>query len=224
MYERPHYSVDSAAALSLVASNPIALLVTSNDGHVAGAHVPVLFYRGPQGQTAEGIMADAAPLEGSLLVGHMNINNPQWRSMRRGDRALIVFQGPHGYVSPAIYGVTPSAPTWDFTAVHLTGTLSPSAEYEDVVTIVTETARRLELAFGQGWQHDASAEYIARIARGVGAFQMRVDSVETMFKLSQEQSPVLRERVAKHFGNSESVTHRALAHLIRIHSNRRNRT
>lgn len=219
MYERPEYStVGTAALLKLLAASPLALVVTTSEKGPVGTHAPVLFRRGPDGADEEAVAAGTAPLVGSVLIGHMNVKNPQWKAMRDGARALAVFQGPHGYVSPTVYGVTPAAPTWDFTAVHVMGTLRPIANRDKVFDVVSYTARRLEATFGQGWKQEASIDYFRRIACGVGAFEIQIDSVETMFKLSQEQSSAQRRRVVEHFTSSTSVMHQELAELMREHS------
>lgn len=216
MFERPEYR-DSrgSVVLAMLKANPLALVVTAADSAPVGTHAPVLFRHGPNGADEDAVVAGSAPLEGAVLVGHMNVRNPQWTAMRDGDRALVVYQGPHGYVSPRVYGVTPAAPTWDFTAVHVVGTLRPTADPTEAFEIVCYTARRLEGAFGQGWDQESSLDYFRRIAPGVGAFELRVESVHTMFKLSQEQPAPLRRKVAMAFGASESGTHRELAALMR---------
>nr|ACY06284.1 negative transcriptional regulator [Streptomyces flaveolus]QNJ99263.1 piperazate synthase [Shuttle vector pNATX13-XF36-RS26795] len=216
MYERPLYREDcDGVVLAFLRHNPLAMVVTSHDDVPVATHAPVLFRHGPDGADAEAVAAGTVPLAGSTLIGHMNVENPQWRRMRSGDRALIVFQGPHGYVSPTVYGVTPAAPTWDFIAVHVNGTVEPTADPAAVLDIVSDTARRLESGFGRGWDQESSLDYFRQIAPGVGAFTLRVDSVQTMFKLSQEKPAPMRRRVVEQFEASESGTHRALASVMR---------
>ncbi|MFI2207317.1 FMN-binding negative transcriptional regulator [Streptomyces sp. NPDC020192] len=218
MYERPLYREDrDGVVLAFLQHHPLALVVTTHEDVPVATHAPVLFRHGPDGADAGAVAAGTAPLTGSTLIGHMNVQNPQWRRMRAGDRALIVFQGPHGYVSPTVYDVTPAAPTWDFTAVHVTGTLRPTADPADVLDIVSDTARRLEAGFGRGWDQESSLDYFRQIAPGVGAFTLRVDFVQTMFKLSQEKPAAMRRSVAEQFEASESGTHRALANMMRAH-------
>ncbi|MFF0741809.1 FMN-binding negative transcriptional regulator [Streptomyces sp. NPDC004111] len=215
MHERPQYSDNRAApVLAMIKANPLALVVTSGEPAPLGTHAPVLFRHGPDGADETAVAEDGS-LTGSTLLGHMDVQNPQWTAMREGDRALIVFQGPHGYVSPTVYGVTPAAPTWDFTAVHITGTLRPTADPDEILAIVRDTARRLESGFGKGWDQEDSVDYFRKIAPGVGAFELRVESVQTMFKLSQEKPAPMRRRIVEDFEGSDSGTHRNLAALMR---------
>lgn len=212
MYELPIYRDDSVASvLATLRANPLALVATNHGDVPIATHAPVVFWRGPD----DADEADTTTLVGATLVGHMNVRNPQWTEMADGDRVLVVFQGPHGYVSPVVYGVTPAAPTWDFTAVHVTGTVRPTAERADVLDVVRHTVLRLEAAFGLGWDMASSQEYFESLAPGVGAFELHVESVRTMFKHSQEQPPERRQRVIDGFAASRSGTHRELAAMMR---------
>ncbi|MEU8702270.1 FMN-binding negative transcriptional regulator [Streptomyces sp. NPDC048680] len=216
MYERPQYrDHHSGPVLAMLKANPLALVVTSGAQAPSGTHAPVLFRHGPDGADGDTMTADGTSLVGSTLVGHMDVRNPQWTAMRAGDRALVVFQGPHGYVSPTVYGVTPAAPTWDFTAVHIVGTLHPTVDPAEVLEIVRDIARRLEAGFGQGWDQESSVDYFRKIAPGVGGFELRVESVQTMFKLSQEKPEPMRRKIVEDFEGSASGTHRSLAALMR---------
>jgi transcriptional regulator len=140
--------------------------------------------------------------------------NPHWAALAGGCPALVVFAGPHGYVSPSIYDVAPAAPTWDFTSVHVRGQLHPLDRREDTLEVVKATVATIESEFGAGWDMRASLSYFETILAGVGAFEVVIDSVEAMFKLSQEQEPRIRARVARSFGASDLGHHRQVADLI----------
>lgn len=34
-----------------------------------------------------------------LISGHMAIGNPQWKTFEENEKALVIFQGPHAYIS-----------------------------------------------------------------------------------------------------------------------------
>ena len=61
--------------------------------------------------------------EHGLLEGHFARANPQWKSLD-GQETLVVFNGPHSYVSPTLYVEELSVPTWNYIAIHAYGTLS----------------------------------------------------------------------------------------------------
>ena len=51
---------------------------------------------------------------------HMAKNNPQWKEFF-DDEVLVVFSGPHAYVSPRWYEEQERVPTWNYAAVHAYG-------------------------------------------------------------------------------------------------------
>jgi len=57
--------------------------------------------------------------EHGVLEGHFAVANPHWKSLA-GQETLVVFSGPHSYVSPTLYAERKSVPTWNYIAVHAT--------------------------------------------------------------------------------------------------------
>jgi transcriptional regulator len=60
--------------------------------------------------------------EFGVLEGHFALANPHWKALA-GRETLVVFSGPHSYVSPSLYVERKSVPTWNYIAIHATGTL-----------------------------------------------------------------------------------------------------
>lgn len=203
---------DPSWPLEVARSSPLAILLSNgpDSSQVPWAtHVPVVWRPElPPDQPTDGA------LSGTSLVGHMNRANPHWRALRPGTPAVVVFHGPHGYVSPVTYQTCPAAPTWDFTAVHVHGTLFPVAEAAETMRILGFTAELFEREFGLSWDMTPSLGYFDRLRPAVGAFRMEVSNVDSMFKLSQEQQPEVRRRVMRAFADSDSGTHRQLARMI----------
>ncbi|MCK2216180.1 FMN-binding negative transcriptional regulator [Actinomadura sp. ATCC 31491] len=193
----------------LVRGNPLALLATNGpaDAGPYATHVPVI-------PDPAGPEPWAADLSGAVLLGHMNRANPHWKALEPGGPALVTFTGPHAYVSPAVYRVSPAAPTWNFTSVHVHGTLSPIRGEAETLEVVCATVRAFEAAFGTGWDMTDSLGYFRRILPGVGAFRIAVTRAEGMFKLSQEQRPEIRERVRASFAARPSCGARQVAELM----------
>lgn len=188
--------------------NPLALLTTNaadGSGVPYATHLPII----PDPDATLG-----ANLSGAKLLGHMNRANPHWAALGTRTRALLVFTGPHAYVSPTIYQLTPAAPTWNFTAVHLRGTLRKIDSLEDTLAVVQATVRAFESAFGDGWDMCESIGYFRRIVPGVGAFHFDVTEAHSMFKLSQEQAPEIQQRVLQCFAARSSGRHNEVAGLM----------
>ena len=200
---------DSSWMVDLIRSNPLALAMangSSEDGPFA-THLPVIFDPETSGDWS-------GELPGATLLGHMNRANPHWAALEDDGVLLLAFTGPHSYVSPTVYEVTPAAPTWNFTAVHVRGVLEKIDSTEETLEVVQSTVRAFEGAFGDGWDMTESLDYFRKIVPAVGAFRLKVTGAEGMFKLSQDQPAEVRDRVRKSFGQSACTYKRETAGLM----------
>ncbi len=195
--------------VDLILNNPLALMVSN--GSPAGApfatHLPVI--QDPR-MTGEW----SADLAGATLLGHLNRANPHWSALETGSVVLLAFTGPHAYVSPTVYAVTPAAPTWNFTSVHVRGVVAKIDSLEETMDVVQSTVRAFEGQFGGVWDMTESIDYFRKIVPGVGAFRVTVSGAEGMFKLSQEQNSEVRNRVQQSFGLGECIGHLETAKLM----------
>jgi transcriptional regulator len=195
--------------VDVMANNPLALM-TSNGapGDVPFAtHLPVVL-------EPESIGNGSADLSGSVLLCHLNRANPHWSAIGDGSSVLLTFTGPHAYVSPTVYEFTPAAPTWNFTSVHVRGTVQKIDSIEETLGVVQATVRAFETRFGDNWDMTGSVGYFRKIVPAVGAFRVRVTRAEGMFKLSQEQSREVRDRVQVSFSRHPCTRHREVAGLM----------
>ncbi|WP_260333404.1 FMN-binding negative transcriptional regulator [Streptomyces beigongshangae] len=210
MFVPGHYrESDVSWMVDLMRENPLALMASngsSADGPFA-THLPVI--TDPRWEELP-----APDLAGMPLLGHMNRANPHWAALDTGTVILLTFTGPHAYVSPAVYGVTPAAPTWNFTSVHVHGVVERINSTEDTLGVVQATVRAFEKEFGEGWDMSESVDYFRKIVPGVGAFRVRVTKAEGMFKLSQEQRSEVRERVVRSFAARGCTRHAQTADLM----------
>ncbi|MCX3292486.1 FMN-binding negative transcriptional regulator [Streptomyces sp. NEAU-H22] len=206
---RQYREPDASWMVDLLRNNPLALMVSNGDATAApfATHLPVI---------PDPAMTDewSADLSGATLLGHMNRGNPHWKALETGDVVLLTFTGPHAYVSPTVYEVTPAAPTWNFTSVHVRGVVEKIDSAEETLEVVQSTVRAFEADFGDDWDMTESLGYFRRIVPAVGAFRLTVSGAEGMFKLSQEQKPEVRERVQKAFSGRECGRHRETASFM----------
>jgi transcriptional regulator len=200
---------ESSWMVDVIRGNPLALAVAngSPENGPFATHLPVIFDPETSGDWS-------GELPGATLLGHMNLANPHWAALETGSVLVLTFTGPHSYVSPTVYEVTPAAPTWNFTAVHVRGVVEKIDSMEETLDVVESTVRAFEGAFGDGWDMTESLDYFRKIAPGVGAFRYTVTGADGMFKLSQEQPGEVRERVRQSFGQSGCTYKRETAGLM----------
>ncbi|HEV2301211.1 MAG TPA: FMN-binding negative transcriptional regulator, partial [Stellaceae bacterium] len=85
-----------------------ALVVIAGAAGLVASHVPILLDR------------DGGDWR---LSGHLARPNPQVAAFAAGGEALVIFSGPHGYVSPRWYEAGPAVPTWNYVDVHAYGSV-----------------------------------------------------------------------------------------------------
>ncbi|MFD3523439.1 FMN-binding negative transcriptional regulator [Streptomyces sp. NPDC058653] len=210
MFVPSHYrEPDVSWMVDLISQNSLALMASNGspaDGPFA-THLPVITDPLWEGQAA-------FDLAGMPLLGHMNRANPHWAALDNGTAILLTFTGPHAYVSPTVYDVTPAAPTWNFTSVHVHGVVEKIESTEETLGVVKATVEAFEKVFGNSWDMSESLGYFRKIVPAVGAFRVRVTRAEGMFKLSQEQTPEIRDRVVRSFAGRECTRHMQTADLM----------
>jgi len=172
-----------------VTANSFATLVSvgsthpANGGEPFASHLPLLCDRtvGQHGQ----------------LVGHMAAANPQWRHLD-GQKVLVIFSGPHAYISPTWYESDNAVPTWNYVAVHVVGTVRIERDPTRLGEIVRAFVEFYEAGMPEPWSLDlAEPAYIARLLDAIVGFTIEIDRIEGKWKLSQNHLPERRESVIR---------------------------
>jgi transcriptional regulator len=202
MYIPHHFrEQDELRLLALMEQFSFATLVTSERGAPVASHLPVLVRYRSGGDI--------------LLRSHMAQANPQWRSFMEGGEVLVIFQGPHGYVSPSWYVTAPSVPTWNYASVHAYGRPCLIEEPEEVLHLLREMSNKYEAGHDIPWEPGQAEEYVQRILSGLVAFEIHVTRLEGKFKLSQNRSEPDQRRVVEALERSASAGDQELAALMR---------
>jgi len=153
---------------------------------------------GPAG-AAGGAMATHLPLlvkdegEHGLLEGHFAHANKHWEALA-GRETLVVFPGPHAYVSPRNYVEELSVPTWNYIAIHAWGTLGLTEGADDKQRLVEELIARHEPAYGDRWRAMPQG-YQRTMLAGIMGFRIPIARIEGKFKLSQNRAEQERRNV-----------------------------
>ena len=131
--------------------------------------------------------------EHGLLVGHFAKANPHWQALA-GRETLVVFAGPHSYVSPTLYVEELSVPTWNYIAIHAYGTLSLVDDAPGKEALLADLIAANEPAFMDRWRAMPGGFRRTMLA-GIIGFRIPIARIEGKFKLSQNRSPQERGNV-----------------------------
>ena len=193
---------DTGWCHALMRAQSFATMITADDaGAPFATHLPMLVDAG----------------RGSLgtLRGHVARANPHWRYLAAGRPTLVVFSGAHAYVSPSWYASHPSVPTWNYVAVHATGTGTLVEDPARVKTLLADLVRVYEGSRPAAWSFASlSADYVDGMQRGIVAFEIPIGRLEGKAKLSQNRSAEDQARTREALAAADDPLARAVAALI----------
>ncbi|MBS0294568.1 MAG: FMN-binding negative transcriptional regulator [Proteobacteria bacterium] len=174
MYLPPQFqSKDRAHALTLMREHPFASLISNDD-------------EGFPFVTPMPLHVDARGDGELVLLGHCARPNPHWRYLRSRPEALVTFQGPHAYLSPAVYPDLARVPTWNYLAVHcrVQARLIDGAQDKDV--LLKALIGDHESAYAAQWRA-LGEEFAHKMLAGIVAFELRVLDLQCKIKLNQHR-------------------------------------
>jgi transcriptional regulator len=172
---------DTTTLLAFMREHSFGILVTRGDDAPFATHLPFLY--------------DAECGDYGVLQAHMARANPQWRSFASEQEALVIFQGPHAYISPSWYDVALSVPTWNYAAVHVYGIPRIIEDSQLLYKQLKTLVGTHEAQFEQPWTFELPQDYIEKMMRGVVGFTLDIARLEGKFKMSQNRTPAEREKV-----------------------------
>ncbi|WP_409432854.1 FMN-binding negative transcriptional regulator [Litorimonas sp. RW-G-Af-16] len=174
-YPPPHYSDDDPEYINrIIDTHGFAMLTCASEDGPLATHLPLV-------------------RDGEYLYGHVAGNNPMVDFIGTEMVFLAVFHGPHDYISATLYDAPDkSVPTWDYAAVHVHGT-TQALSAEQSVQRMGELAEKYEPA--DGWAMEDAARYAARLFPHIIYFEMRMDKVRGIRKLSQNKNAATQGRI-----------------------------
>src|SRR5258708_38345148 len=119
-----------------------------------------------------------------VLLGHFARANPHWGDLS-GRETLVVFPGPHSYVSPSNYTEPLSVPTWNYIAIHAYGTLEVVEDEPGKNDLVEALVKVNEPAYRDKWRGMRDG-FGRTMVGGMGGFWIPVSRVEGKFKINQK--------------------------------------
>jgi transcriptional regulator len=138
--------------------------------------------------------------DGDVVVAHMARANPQWRAIAPDSPALLICSGPEAYISPSWYAAKAEhgrvVPTWNYSAVHLSGTVRLHEDPQWLRDAVSRLTAVHESGRDDPWEiGDAPERYISGQLAGIVGLEIAVHRVEGKAKLSQNRSEADRRGV-----------------------------
>jgi transcriptional regulator len=139
--------------------------------------------------------------------------NAHWKSMKEGEESLIIFHGPHAYISPSLYESRESVPTWNYAAVHVYGEPTLFTDEESLRATLHRMIDTFESSYMTQWS-ELSEEYRSRMMKHIVGFNIKVKRLEGKFKLSQNRTKGEQARVIQCLNQSQDSNISGVAQLM----------
>jgi transcriptional regulator len=183
VYLPKHFTeADPSVLAEIIEGNSFATLISHGKDGLIASQLPFMYERasGPHG----------------TLLCHLARPNPQVADLKEGREVLVVFAGPHAYVSPNWYEKKPAVPTWNYVAVHAYGAPRAIEDSAELIRLVSDLAELHEGGRPAPWRlADEPADYAAGMVRGIIGFAIPITRLQGKFKLSQNRNAADRGRV-----------------------------
>jgi len=133
------------------------------------------------------------------LLAHVARANPIWKKALAARSVVVVFQGPHGYVSARWYEEPQKqVPTWNYAVVHAHGRAEGPMPQAELAALLDDLVATHEQGAAAPWRaRDVDRDFFERLLQEIVGFSIVIERLEGKFKLSQNRSPEDRTRVIR---------------------------
>jgi Transcriptional regulator len=198
MYIPKHFSVEDRGTLyDFIDHYGFGILFSMHNGRPVASHLPFELKR-----------------DEGCIYGHFARANEQWQEIAEQE-ALIVFQGPHAYISSSWYETNQSVPTWNYVSVHAYGRIELIDDQHEVMGSLNRLVEKYEQPNSSYKLDETNREFTERLSRGIVAFRMKIDRLEGKWKLSQNQSEDRKRSIIAHLEQSPSEDARTIAEWMK---------
>ena len=196
MYNLPYFTEENEEIVfDFMQKNSFVNIVGHDGDYPVATHVPV----------------DLKKDDGRIiLTGHIMKNTSHHKAFEQNENVLVIFNGPHCYVSASWYVKKDVASTWNYIDVQARGKIK-FYDTERTKKIVHNLTDQYESPESEASFNKLSAEYVDRLVKAIIGFTIEISSVENVFKLSQNHSLQTRENIIEKLLESNDAGANAIA-------------
>lgn len=181
MFIPPHYAEnDVEIQKDLIKKTGLGIIVTTSaDGELNANHIPMMLIEKEDGK--------------QYLIGHYHIKNEMGKELEAlsADKdVLVVFQGPHDYVTPSWYPTKQethkTVSTWVYAAVHVYGKPRVVKDLDQLHEILHKLTTQFESNRKVPWTlAEAPESYLNLLKKGIYGLEIEVTKMMGKFKMNQ---------------------------------------
>lgn len=190
---------------NFIRENGFGILISQAGNKLQGTHIPLELDKNEEGK--------------DILAGHIAKANPQWKNFPDKQEALVIFNGPHAYISSSWYDHE-NAPTWNYIAVHVYGKIR-IVEGERLLLALKKLTDKYESRSENPVSVEKMSEkFLQREIKGIIGFEIEIEEIQSAYKLSQNRDAANHSNIIKELekrGDSHSL---AVAEEMKKHKKR----
>jgi transcriptional regulator len=199
MYIPKYFKVTNVDEIwDFVQKNSFGTMVTTQQGKPIATHLPMRLHK-------KG--------DDYYITGHLAYGNPQWRTFNTSEDVLVMFQGPHAYISSSWYGHE-AVPTWNYQAVHVYGKASILEKDELIEELTTMLAKYEKNRENPVLWDKLSPDLLESQLKGIVGFKIKVEEIQAAYKLSQNRNEGDYQNIIGKLQNEENPHSKQMAELM----------
>jgi transcriptional regulator len=198
MYIPKYFKIDDEEIVyDFIEKYSFATLFSQHNGEPYATHLPLIVNKGE-----------------NALYGHFARPNEQWKDIEN-QQVLVVFQGPHCYISPSWYETTKAVPTWNYVSIHLYGKMEIIEDGKAIYNSLNDLVNKYESPDSSYNLIEVEPSFIEGLSKGIVAFKIKIIRMEAKAKLSQNHSVERQELVIKQLENTSEQNNKQIASLMK---------
>jgi transcriptional regulator len=204
MYKLSYFTEnDHEAVIAFMKQHSFAVITAIGEQYPVATQVPLFIDVNEEGKI--------------ILSGHIMRKTDHHRAFEKNENVLVLFTGPHTYISASWYTNPQSASTWNYMTVQAKGkiTLLDEAATYQAIKNITDHYEGQETAAAFNKMED---EYIAAMLKAIVAFSIEVETLDNVFKLSQNKDEQNKKQIIaalqqRHDENSKMIAEEMMKRL-----------
>ena len=198
MYIPKQFIIDDENIIyNIIKENGFATLFSQHNGEPYATHLPLMLNKSD-----------------NALYGHFARPNEQWKDAEN-QQVLVVFQGPHCYISPSWYETMKAVPTWNYVSIHLYGKMEIIEDGKVILDSLNALVNKYESPDSPYNLDAVEPSFIEGMSQGIVAFRIKITKIEAKAKLSQNQPVERQELIIKNLENTSKQDNLQVASLMR---------
>ncbi len=193
---------DKDEIFRFIRENPFAIIISNNNDEITATHTPVELLVKPDGS--------------AVLRTHIAKANPQWKNFTDATELMVIFNGPHTYISSSWYNHI-NVPTWNYIAIHVYG--KPKIlNREETIGLLNDLVTRFEQHSEKPFSmQQLDITYLDNHLKALVAFEIEIERIDAKEKLSQNRDAHNFKLVIDHLDSRQDEQSKAIqAEMNRI--------